>query len=71
MALIQVGYVVPLGCMVDTETGEITRVTLYDEEITPDGTFHDERGLPISSDQRTARAVEIAESRPWPARRTL
>ena len=71
---VQVWYEVPVAVHVDTETGEVTRVVVIDEEIHPepqrvphvgdcDVTLADFSG-PAPEDV-AKRAREIAESQEW------
>jgi hypothetical protein len=65
---IQVMYTVPVGCLVDVETGEICDVFMYDSEVAPTGEFSAFDGSLLTSPPAslTARAFEIAESDAWP-----
>jgi hypothetical protein len=67
MALIQVEYTVPLTCLVDTDAGEITRVTLFGEQIQRSGEFYDGRGNPVRPDPSTERALAIVQDCDWPS----
>lgn len=65
----QVWYTVPVAVHVDTDTGEVLRVVVIDEQVTLDDhvvvTLPDYSG-PAPEDAAYA-AIDVAEGRPWTA----
>jgi hypothetical protein len=67
---VQVQYDVPVSAVVDTATGEVESVIVWDEAIERrDGEFAvvgADTQVPVATGPRE-RALEIAESAAWPA----
>lgn len=66
---VQLDTTVPLVVVVDTDTGEVVKVVVVDEEIKPGYTLAvDDDGETLPADAPAVmRAVEIAEAAEWPS----
>lgn len=58
MATVRLKYSVPVVALVDTESGEVLRVVVLDDEIQPDMDL---------SDLEAAAAVRLADEADWPS----